>query len=368
VINLLPSEQAATLSLGEVDFYRIYVSAGQTLSATLTPVSGDPDLYIWGPNDGAWYTNSPAEVESLAFQAPDTGTYQLEVHGYTEAEYKLNFGTSNNRVADLRGVQSTSKPPPSNPTLPLDNQPDSSAPPSNNVTPTPSLTPWEAELYVQHDNMPDPYTVTLGVEVIYTIRVNNLGPLTATNVTLLDDLPEGVEFVSVTASQGSCADPIDNQFTCNLEKLAKDQSATVTLIVKPQERGQITNTVHVSNAVPDPNLGNNASVKDITVDDNGVNITSLIPRTGWNDEEVQLELQGYSFTEPLTVTLGNTRLTVTEVLSDRILAVVPTGLALGWYDIIIDKPSYGSLSLSNAYEMLEREAKYYSVYLPLTVR
>jgi hypothetical protein len=91
VINLLPSEQAATLSLGEVDFYRIYVEAGQTLSATLTPVSGDPDLYIWGPNDGSWYTNSPAEVENLAFQAPDTGTYQIEVHGYTEAEYKLTL-------------------------------------------------------------------------------------------------------------------------------------------------------------------------------------------------------------------------------------------------------------------------------------
>ena len=47
-INLLPCEQVASVAEGEVDFYRIFVQTGQTLSVTLTPESGEPDLYIWG--------------------------------------------------------------------------------------------------------------------------------------------------------------------------------------------------------------------------------------------------------------------------------------------------------------------------------
>jgi hypothetical protein len=131
LINLLPSEQAATLSSGDVNFYRILVEGGQTLTATLTPVSGDPDLFIWAPSGEVSYANSPTEVERLAVPAPDTGTYQIEVHGYAEAEYKLNFGTTNEPVPPLPSVRSPSKPPPSDATLPFDSLPYKLAAPAN---------------------------------------------------------------------------------------------------------------------------------------------------------------------------------------------------------------------------------------------
>jgi hypothetical protein len=92
VINLVPSEQAASVSEGEVDFYRILINAGETLSATLTSVSGDADLYIWAPNnESPWYSNYATEVERLQLVMMERGTYNIEVHGYTNAEYRLSF-------------------------------------------------------------------------------------------------------------------------------------------------------------------------------------------------------------------------------------------------------------------------------------
>jgi uncharacterized repeat protein (TIGR01451 family) len=42
----------------------------------------------------------------------------------------------------------------------------------------------------------------MGEEVTYDIQVSNAGPSTATGVTLLDELPDGVSLRSATASQG----------------------------------------------------------------------------------------------------------------------------------------------------------------------
>src|SRR5690606_13618872 len=85
-------------------------------------------------------------------------------------------------------------------------QPDSSSTPGNN-DPTENdqdsvtITPQAIELSL--NKMASDTTPSLGDEISFTILVSNAGPSTATGVEVTDILPEGLTFVSSTASQGS---------------------------------------------------------------------------------------------------------------------------------------------------------------------
>jgi len=89
-INYLPpSDQIAT---GQVRVYRQYVSAGQTLSVTVAPISGDPDLYIWSPSgDATGASYNETGVDQWSGVITETGAYQIEVHGYSAAEYTIHI-------------------------------------------------------------------------------------------------------------------------------------------------------------------------------------------------------------------------------------------------------------------------------------
>ncbi|HXS45851.1 MAG TPA: DUF11 domain-containing protein, partial [Solirubrobacterales bacterium] len=60
-----------------------------------------------------------------------------------------------------------------------------------------------SDLRITKTDNPDP--VNVGSTLTYTILVQNLGPDTATGVTVTDQLPKGVDFVSATATAGQCA-------------------------------------------------------------------------------------------------------------------------------------------------------------------
>ncbi len=90
-IDLYPQTQTGYVWQGGVDFYRFYLGIGQSLNAVLTSVEGDADLYVWGP-DGALVAHSNqhgSSDDSAGFTASLQGTYQIEVHGYTSARYRL---------------------------------------------------------------------------------------------------------------------------------------------------------------------------------------------------------------------------------------------------------------------------------------
>ena len=114
-INYIPpSEHVAR---DQVRFYRVYIEAGQRLSVRVTPISGDPDLYIWPPD---WQTGMPPwvsnlygmEVDELSFDAPVSGTYQVEVYGYTAADYQITIEVTSGAMAEegVRGGEDASKP------------------------------------------------------------------------------------------------------------------------------------------------------------------------------------------------------------------------------------------------------------------
>ena len=91
-VNYLPPSEWVGRDQRRV--YRRTLAVGETLQATLTPLSGDADLYVWPPDwaEGRppWVSNlSGDEVEDLSITAPVSGVYQVEVYGYAAAEYQL---------------------------------------------------------------------------------------------------------------------------------------------------------------------------------------------------------------------------------------------------------------------------------------
>ncbi|MEM7131547.1 MAG: pre-peptidase C-terminal domain-containing protein [Chloroflexota bacterium] len=89
-INYMPPSD--TVSQGQTRLYRHTLTAGDQITVQLTPLSGDPDLYIWAPDYETrppWVSNSATEIDQQTFVAPISGIYQVEVQGYTEARYQL---------------------------------------------------------------------------------------------------------------------------------------------------------------------------------------------------------------------------------------------------------------------------------------
>ncbi|MEO6724784.1 MAG: FG-GAP-like repeat-containing protein [Blastocatellia bacterium] len=132
-------------------------------------------------------------------------------------------------------------------------------------------------------NAPDGFIVKLGVETdlaivktasrnpvlvnnnfSYTLTATNNGPSPATGVIVADQLPAGANFVSATASQGSCANNAGT-VTCNIGNLAAQGNATITLTVTPTVMGLITNLASVRGNETDSNQSNNQTLLQITI-------------------------------------------------------------------------------------------------------
>jgi uncharacterized repeat protein (TIGR01451 family) len=117
----------------------------------------------------------------------------------------------------------------------------------------PAAASAQSDLAVTKSDSVDPATV--GTPFDYTIEVTNLGPMEADAVVVTDNLPNELDFVSATASQGSC----DNQgrkVTCELGDIGIGGTATVTIRVEPKRDGTITNTASVT-STDDPVPANN---------------------------------------------------------------------------------------------------------------
>jgi uncharacterized repeat protein (TIGR01451 family) len=97
----------------------------------------------------------------------------------------------------------------------------------------------------------------------YTIKAINQGPAVATGVQVNDTLPS-VVFVSATSTQGMCSGT--STVTCSIGTLGVGSIATVTIVVKPQAIGSISNTATIMGNQPDPNPDNSTATVVTTVE------------------------------------------------------------------------------------------------------
>jgi uncharacterized repeat protein (TIGR01451 family) len=119
--------------------------------------------------------------------------------------------------------------------------------------------PGDTDLALTMSDSPDP--VTAGDNLTYTIKVDNPGTLPATAVTVTDDLPAGVDFVSATG--GICQRDAD-KVTCDLGQVDAATTATVTIVVKTNKAGTLSNTASVTSP-EDIVLANNSDTATTTV-------------------------------------------------------------------------------------------------------
>ncbi len=112
-----------------------------------------------------------------------------------------------------------------------------------------------------------PATGHVGQAITYTITVHNGGPDAAQGVTVTDTLPKNAGFGSAASSQGTCAPkPKQQVVVCTLGTMANGTNVTVTIVVKPTQKGKFTDTATVSETSPgDPNSSNNTSSVTTTV-------------------------------------------------------------------------------------------------------
>ena len=104
-----------------------------------------------------------------------------------------------------------------------------------------------------------------GQLLTYTLGVSNAGPHTATGVTVTDTLPSGTTFDSATASQGSCSQA-SGTVTCAVGTVVNAGSASITIKVRPQSEGSVTNQASITSDAGDLNTANNSASATTTVD------------------------------------------------------------------------------------------------------
>ena len=99
-----------------------------------------------------------------------------------------------------------------------------------------------------HFYLAQPTTATVGAvgqPLIFTVVFENFGPSTATNVTLVDNLPSNASYLSSAHSQGAAPTIVNNQLTENFGTLAAGAVAILQLIVMPTAIGPATNVAAV---------------------------------------------------------------------------------------------------------------------------
>ena len=117
----------------------------------------------------------------------------------------------------------------------------------------------------QHVVSPDP--VPAGGIATITMTVQNNGTGAASNVKLADTIPAGSTFIGMTAnSGGTCAAAVTpGDYECSWASIPYPGSRIVTLQVQLPTSGVWPNAATVTSSTTDPNPGNNALNRNITV-------------------------------------------------------------------------------------------------------
>jgi uncharacterized repeat protein (TIGR01451 family) len=138
--------------------------------------------------------------------------------------------------------------------------------PSNNTNPpvVTAITPV-ADVAVGKTG---PAGVTFNTGFSYTIAVTNFGPSTATTLSVTDNLPVGLAFVSSLPATTTNA---VGQVVWNLGTLASGTTTDLTLNVISTLRGTVTNLASAGSQAADPDVTNNVSQPVLTL------ITNLPP-------------------------------------------------------------------------------------------
>jgi uncharacterized repeat protein (TIGR01451 family) len=163
--------------------------------------------------------------------------------------------------------------------------------------------------------------VPVGNRLAYVLTVTNNGSALAAEVTLVDTLPIGSDFVF--AAPETCVFQPPGAVSCALGDLQAGQSRTVVLVLTPTLPVTLTNTATVSSVAPDSNPANNTATQETLVSCVGVASHTLAGR-------IRAENKGLA---RVTVTLKGAGGCLATAITDRRGNYAFLGVADGNYTV-----------------------------------
>lgn len=112
---------------------------------------------------------------------------------------------------------------------------------------------WLAQADLSITKTASPSPAIQDTPLTYTIQVRNNGPSHAVAVKVLDKMPLGVTVLSYPSA---CV-PVGPDLQCTVSFLPNGSTSTITIVVRPNAGGSITNKAEVSAPAYDANLANN---------------------------------------------------------------------------------------------------------------
>ncbi len=160
-----------------------------------------------------------------------------------------------------------------------------------------------ADVSVAINGVPSP--VTPGGNIVYTITVNNGGPLPAADVMVVGSTPSGTVFTSATTTQGVLTTPVAGgvgAISCSIGTVLVGATVTVSIVVEVVGPPSLTivNTVFVSTSTPESATANNSATASNQVIDPPV-ITSISKVSG---EPFRIRILGANFKAGVVVFIG----------------------------------------------------------------
>ncbi|PDV96605.1 hypothetical protein A9Q02_06520 [Candidatus Chloroploca asiatica] len=305
------------------------VTVSEPLTTELTFVSATTSVGTYDPATGIW------TVGSIAANTTETLTIAARINAYSPT------------ITNIAQVQTSDQPDPNS--TPGNDDPNEDDQSSQVVRPP--VADLELAKTVSAPR------VNVGDSATFTITLFNRGPDPATGVTVREELPAGLEFVSAFASRGSYSNATSIWTVGNL---AVNETVTLALDVIVRATGTQTNTAEVDTSDqhdPDSTPGNNIPTEDdqdsatITGDEADLSLNKVVNNTRPNVGEVIT----------YTITLTNagpsnaTGVTVSEPLTTELTFVSAT-TSVGTYDPATGIWTVGSIA-ANTTETLTIAAR-----------
>jgi uncharacterized repeat protein (TIGR01451 family) len=148
-----------------------------------------------------------------------------------------------------------------------------SATATSTATPTITLTPAPVDLLIVKSGNPNP--ANAGGTATFSLLVNNIGGTNAVGITVQDNLPAGLTFLSAAdasnPNRGFVCGAAGSVVACTGGTLAPGQSATIQIVVLIDNPCVVTSpisnnaVVNPNNTIPESSTANNSSTFSLTV-------------------------------------------------------------------------------------------------------
>jgi uncharacterized repeat protein (TIGR01451 family) len=218
-------------------------NVGDTVTFTVTLTNNGPD-----PASNVLILDPLPAGLTFVSAVPSQGTYDQTIGTWAVGTVTPNAP----QTLTLTAVVASPAPQTNTATV---NHSDQFDPNSSNNSASATESPQRADLQVSK-TVSNP-TPNVGDTVTFTVTLTNVGPATATNVAVQDQLPAGLTFVSATPSQGTYSSATGDWNVGTVSPTAPQTLLIQATVVSPSSQ---TNTATISHSDQfDPNTGNNSA-------------------------------------------------------------------------------------------------------------